>query len=132
MDRALSAIPVVGKSLSYGLYLAKNGVKQFFVPGMLFEDMGITYLGPVDGHNVPELVRTLKEAKRVRHAVLVHVITKKGKGYAPAEKNPARFHGVDPFDIATGQPLKKKQYPSYTEVFSKKMLRAGRGRTGKS
>ena len=121
MDRALSAIPVVGKSLSYGLYLAKNGVKQFFVPGMLFEDMGITYLGPVDGHNVPELVRTLKEAKRVRHAVLVHVITKKGKGYAPAEKNPARFHGVDPFDIATGQPLKKKQYPSYTEVFSKKI-----------
>ena len=121
VDRALSAIPVVGKSLSYGLYLAKNGVKQFFVPGMLFEDMGITYLGPVDGHNVPELVRTLKEAKRVRHAVLVHVITKKGKGYAPAEKNPARFHGVDPFDIATGQPLKKKQYPSYTEVFSKKI-----------
>ena len=121
VDRALSAIPVVGKSLSYGLYLAKNGVKQFFVPGMLFEDMGITYLGPVDGHNVPELVRTLKEAKRVRHAVLVHVITKKGKGYAPAEQNPARFHGVDPFDIATGQPLKKKQYPSYTEVFSKKI-----------
>ena len=121
VDRALSAIPVVGKSLSYGLYLAKNGVKQLFVPGMLFEDMGITYLGPVDGHNVPELVRTLKEAKRVRHAVLVHVITKKGKGYAPAEKNPARFHGVDPFDIATGQPLKKKQYPSYTEVFSKKI-----------
>ena len=121
VDRALSAIPVVGKSLSYGLYLAKNGVKQFFVPGMLFEDMGITYLGPVDGHNVPELVRTLKEAKRVRHAVLVHVITKKGKGYAPAEKNPARFHGVDPFDIATGQPLKKKQYPSYMEVFSKKI-----------
>ena len=121
VDRALSAIPVVGKSLSYVLYLAKNGVKQLFVPGMLFEDMGITYLGPVDGHNVPELVRTLKEAKRVRHAVLVHVITKKGKGYAPAEKNPARFHGVDPFDIATGQPLKKKQYPSYTEVFSKKI-----------
>ena len=121
VDRALSAIPVVGKSLSYGLYLATHGVKHFFVPGMLFEDMGITYLGPVDGHNVPELVRTLKEAKRVRHAVLVHVITKKGKGYAPAEKNPARFHGVDPFDIATGQPLKKKQYPSYTEVFSKKI-----------
>ena len=121
VDRALSAIPVVGKSLSYGLYLAKNGVKECFVPGMLFEDMAITYLGPVDGHNVPELVRTLKEAKRVRHAVLVHVITKKGKGYAPAEKNPARFHGVDPFDIATGQPLKKKQYPSYTEVFSKKI-----------
>lgn len=121
VDHALSSIPVVGKSMSYGLYLAKNGLKQFFVPGMLFEDMGITYLGPVDGHNVQELVQTLKEAKRVQHAVLVHVITKKGKGYAPAEKNPARFHGVDPFDIATGKPLKKKEYPSYTDVFSKKI-----------
>ena len=121
VDRALSAIPVVGKSLSYGLSLVENGATQSSGPGELSEAMGITYLGPVDGHNVPELVRTLKEAKRVRHAVLVHVITKKGKGYAPAEKNPARFHGVDPFDIATGQPLKKKQYPSYTEVFSKKI-----------
>ena len=119
VDRALSAIPVVGKSLSYGLYLAKNGVKQFFVPGMLFEDMGITYLGPVDGHNVPELVRTLKEAKRVRHAVLVHVITKKGKGYAPAEKDPAKFHGPGPFDIETGEPKEPGGPDTYTQVFSK-------------
>ena len=88
---------------------------------MLFEDMGITYLGPVDGHNVKEMVQTFKEARRVRHAVLVHVITKKGKGYAPAEKNPSRFHGVEPFDIATGKPLKEKVYPSYTDVFSKKI-----------
>lgn len=121
VDKALSSIPLVGKSLSYGLYLAKNGIKQFLVPGMLFEDMGITYLGPVDGHNVKEMVQTFKEAKRVRHAVLVHVITKKGKGYAPAEKNPSRFHGVEPFDIATGKPLKEKVYPSYTDVFSKKI-----------
>ena len=121
VDKALSSIPLVGKSLSYGLYLAKNGMKQFLVPGMLFEDMGITYLGPVDGHNVKEMVQTFKEARRVRHAVLVHVITKKGKGYAPAEKNPSRFHGVEPFDIATGKPLKEKVYPSYTDVFSKKI-----------
>ena len=121
VDKALSSIPLVGKSLSYGLYLAKNGIKQFLVPGMLFEDMGITYLGPVDGHNVKEMVQTFKEARRVRHAVLVHVITKKGKGYAPAEKNPSRFHGVEPFDIATGKPLKEKVYPSYTDVFSKKI-----------
>lgn len=121
VDRALSSIPVVGKNLSYGLYLAKNGIKQFLVPGMLFEDMGITYLGPVDGHNVKEMVQVLKEARRVRHAVLVHVITKKGKGYGPAEKNPARFHGVEPFDIATGKALKEKIYPSYTDVFSKKI-----------
>lgn len=121
VDKALSSIPLVGKSLSYGLYLAKNGIKQFLVPGMLFEDVGITYLGPVDGHNVKEMVQTFKEARRVRHAVLVHVITKKGKGYAPAEKNPSRFHGVEPFDIATGKPLKEKVYPSYTDVFSKKI-----------
>ena len=121
VDKALSSIPLVGKSLSYGLYLAKNGIKQFLVPGMLFEDMGITYLGPVDGHNVKEMVQTFKEARRVRHAVLVHVITKKGKGYAPAEKNPSRFHGVEPFDIATGKPLKEKVYPSYTDVLSKKI-----------
>ena len=121
VEKTLSAIPVIGKNLAYGLYLAKNGIKQFLVPGMLFEDMGITYLGPVDGHNVKEMVQVLKEAKRVHHAVLVHVITKKGKGYEPAEKNPARFHGVEPFDVSTGKPLKEKIYPSYTDVFSKKI-----------
>lgn len=126
VDKALSSIPVVGKSLSYGLYLAKNGIKQFLVPGMLFEDMGITYLGPVDGHNVKEMVQVFKEARRVRHAVLVHVITKKGKGYGPAEKNPSRFHGVDPFDIATGKSLKERVYPSYTDVFSKKICELGK------
>lgn len=121
VEKALRSIPVVGKPMANCLYLAKNGIKQFLVPGMLFEDMGITYLGPVDGHNVKEMVQVLREARRVRHAVLVHVITKKGKGYGPAEKNPARFHGVDPFDIATGKPLKEKIYPGYTDVFSKKI-----------
>lgn len=117
----LSSIPVIGKGVSNGIYMVKNGIKQFLVPGMLFEDMGITYLGPVDGHDVKAMVRVLKEAKRVRHAVLVHVITKKGKGYEPAERNPSRFHGVDAFDIATGKSLKEKIYPSYTDVFSGKI-----------
>ena len=119
--KGLSSIPFIGKGLSNGLYTVKNLIKQLFVPGMLFEDMGITYLGPVDGHNVKEMIRVFKEAKRVRHAVLVHVLTKKGKGYEPAEKNPARFHGVEPFDIATGKPLKEKKYPSYTDIFSDKI-----------
>ena len=79
----------------------KSGIKQLFVPGMFFEDMGITYLGPVDGHDVRRLVRVLHEARRVNHAVLVHVITKKGKGYGPAEENPSRFHGTGPFEIET-------------------------------
>ena len=121
--KGLSSIPFIGKGLSNGLYTVKNLIKQLFVPGMLFEDMGITYLGPVDGHNVKEMIRVFKEAKRVRHAVLVHVLTKKGKGYEPAEKNPARFHGVEPFDIATGKPLKEKKYPSYTDIFPKRSVR---------
>ena len=88
---------------------------------MLFENMGVTYLGPVDGHDIKTMVKTFKEARRMDHAVLVHVLTKKGKGYAPAEKNPSRFHGIDPFDIATGKSLKEKVYPTYTDVFSKKI-----------
>ena len=121
VEKALDAIPLVGAGLKNSVYMLKNGIKQFVVPGMLFEDMGITYLGPVDGHDVKAMVRVLKEAKRVRHAVVVHVITKKGKGYGPAEENPARFHGVDAFDVATGKSIKEKKYPSYTDVFSEKM-----------
>ena len=121
VERTLRSVPVIGKAMVNGLFLAKNGIKQFLVPGMLFEDMGITYLGPVDGHNVEEMVQVLKEARRVRHAVLVHVVTTKGKGYGPAEQNPSRFHGVDPFDIETGKPLKEKQFPGYTDVFSEKL-----------
>lgn len=121
VEKTLNSIPVVGKGISNGLYMVKNGIKQFLVPGMLFEDMGITYLGPVDGHDVSAMVQILKEAKRVRHAVLVHVITKKGKGYGPAENNPARFHGVDAFDVMTGKSVKEKIYPSYTDVFSGKI-----------
>ena len=121
VEHALNAIPGVGKSIATGVSMVKNSIKQFFVPGMLFEDMGITYLGPVDGHDVNAMVQVLTEAKRMQKAVLVHVITKKGKGYGPAEKNPSRFHGVDAFDVVTGKSLKEKTYPSYTDVFSEKM-----------
>ena len=121
VEHALNAIPGVGKSIATGVSMVKNSIKQFFVPGMLFEDMGITYLGPVDGHDVNAMVQVLTEAKRMQKSVLVHVITKKGKGYGPAEKNPSRFHGVDAFDVVTGKSLKEKTYPSYTDVFSEKM-----------
>lgn len=115
----LSRIPVVGDSLIEKISRTKNGIKQLLIPGMLFENMGITYLGPVDGHNVKALSRAFREAKKLDHTVLVHVITQKGKGYAPAERNPSRFHGVEPFDILTGEPKKTKKNPSYTDVFSK-------------
>ena len=85
--------------------------------------MGITYLGPVDGHNIKALTRTLREAKNLDHTVLVHVITKKGKGYAPAEKNPSKFRGVEPFNILTGRPKNEKKNLSYTDVFSKTICR---------
>lgn len=118
---ALDRIPVVGAPMIDKIKRTKNSIKQLFIPGMLFENMGITYLGPVDGHNIAQLCKVFREAKKLDHAVLVHVLTKKGKGYKPAEKNPSRFHGVDPFDVATGKSLKEKQYPSYTEVFSRKL-----------
>ena len=95
----LERIPVVGGRMIDKIKRTKNSIKQLFIPGMLFENMGITYLGPVDGHNIPALCKVLKEAQKLDHAVLVHVLTKKGKGYEPAEKNPAHFHGVSPFDI---------------------------------
>ena len=121
----LERIPVVGGRMIDKIKRTNNSIKQLFIPGMLFENMGITYLGPVDGHNIPALCKVLKEAQKLDHAVLVHVLTKKGKGYEPAEKNPAHFHGVSPFDIKTGKPLAEKKYPTYTDVFSKKLCQLG-------
>ncbi len=121
----LERIPVLGDHMIDRIKRTKNSIKQLFIPGMLFENMGITYLGPVDGHNIPELCKVFREAQKLDHAVLVHVLTKKGKGYVPAEKNPAAFHGVSPFDVKTGKPLTEKKYPTYTDVFSKKLCQLG-------
>ena len=121
VSETLLKVPVVGASLVEQISRTKDSIKQLVIPGMLFENMGVTYLGPVDGHDIKAMVKTFREARRMDHAVLVHVLTKKGKGYAPAEKNPSRFHGIDPFDIATGKSLKEKVYPTYTDVFSKEI-----------
>ncbi len=104
---------------------AKSSFKQLVVPGMFFEDMGITYLGPVDGHNIPEMVHMLKEARKVKKAVMVHVITQKGRGYVPAERHPARFHGAEPFDIETGIPSSPRTKANYTDIFSTVMCKLG-------
>lgn len=104
---------------------AKSSFKHLVVPGMFFEDMGITYLGPVDGHNIPEMVHMLKEARKVKKAVLVHVITQKGRGYTPAERHPARFHGAEPFDIETGIPSAPRMKANYTDIFSTVMCKLG-------
>ncbi len=104
---------------------AKSSFKHLVVPGMFFEDMGITYLGPVDGHNIPEMVHMLREARKVKKAVLVHVITQKGRGYTPAERHPARFHGAEPFDIETGIPSAPRMKANYTDIFSTVMCKLG-------
>ena len=104
---------------------AKSSFKQLIVPGMFFEDMGVTYLGPVDGHDIRAMVRMLGEAKKIKGAVLVHVITQKGRGYGPAERHPARFHGAEPFDIETGIPSKPRNKANYTDVFSTVMCKLG-------
>ncbi len=103
----------------------KSTVKQLVIPGMFFEDMGVTYLGPVDGHDINGLVKVIQDAKRVQGAVLVHVLTQKGKGYEPAERHPARFHGAEPFDIKTGIPSKPRTAANYTDIFSTVMCKLG-------
>ena len=104
---------------------AKSSFKQLVIPGMFFEDMGITYLGPVDGHDISALTKVLKEAKRVKGCVMVHVLTQKGKGYGPAERHPARFHGAEPFDIETGIPSHPRTTANYTDIFSTVMCKLG-------
>ncbi|MDO4188936.1 MAG: 1-deoxy-D-xylulose-5-phosphate synthase [Lachnospiraceae bacterium] len=125
LENALNKVPggdgVVSKLKKY-----KSGVKQIFVPnGMFFEDMGITYLGPVDGHNVSEMVKVFNEAKKIKKCVMVHVITKKGKGYEIAERLPARFHGAEPFDIETGLPKNNRTVANYQDIFSTVMFKLG-------
>ena len=126
VETVVGSIPVGGEKLVKHMRKTKSSIKQLFVPGMFFEDMGIKYLGPVDGHNLKALCRAFKEAKRVKGPVLLHVLTRKGKGYLPAEQDPSKFHGTGPFDIATGEPLTKSAKDSYTDVFSKVMLDLGK------
>ncbi len=114
-----------GDTLVNRIRRAKSSFKQLVIPGMLFEDMGITYLGPVDGHDMEGLVQVIQEAKRVKGAVMIHAITQKGKGFAPAERHPARFHGAEPFNVETGLPSRPRTEANYTDVFSTVMCKLG-------
>lgn len=122
MENTLNQLPGVGKVIVERLKRSKDAIKYFMLPSMFFEDMGLTYIGPIDGHNINQMTEAFKVAARAKKAVVVHVLTKKGKGYSPAEKHPARFHGVEPFDMANGQPMRKLKDNSYTKVFSDAML----------
>ncbi len=125
VTNALNKIPVYGERIVKHIHKTKNGIKQLFIPGMLFEEMGLTYLGPVDGHNIRQMCRVFQEAKKLDETVIVHVITKKGKGYTPAERYPAKFHGAEPFEIETGRPKRKKEKPNYTDIFAAVMKKIG-------
>ena len=117
---SLKKIPVYGDKIVSHVQKAKSGIKQLFLPGMKFEDMGITYLGPVDGHDIGKLCKLFKIAKKMHTSVIVHVITEKGRGYELARLKPEKFHGVSPFDVVTGKPVAAAK-TSYTEVFSRKI-----------
>ncbi len=121
----LKDMPKYGDQMVKFIRRAKNSFKQLVIPGMFFEDMGITYLGPVDGHNIGQMVRVFQEAKKIKKSVLIHVITEKGKGYEPAERHPARFHGAEPFDVETGLPLRSRTKANYTDIFSTVMTKLG-------
>lgn len=124
VTKALNRIPGIGPGMVDAMRKTKSSIKQIIIPGMLFEDMGLTYLGPVDGHNIPQLIKTFQEAKRFEGPILVHVLTQKGCGYEPAMRHPARFHGAGPFDVKTGLPVGKSN-PTYTDVFSTVMRKMG-------
>ena len=124
VTNALKKIPKVGDGMVDALHKTKNSIKQLVIPGMLFENMGLTYLGPVDGHDMRQLGKVLQEAKRKQGPVLIHVLTEKGRGYEPAMRHPARFHGAAPYEVETGLP-KSNGNPSYTDIFSTVMRKFG-------
>lgn len=119
--KVIIKIPVVGKPFVKIVQRVKRSIKQLIIPKMFFEDIGFTYLGPVDGHNIEQLQNIMQLSKQVEAPVLIHVLTKKGKGYKIAEENPDKFHATSPFDIETGKPKKEKK-PDYSKVFGEKIV----------
>ena len=122
---SLNKIPVYGDRMVERIRRTKSGIKQLFIPGMFFEEMGIIYLGPVDGGDMKGIMKLLREASHIDGPVLVHVMTHKGAGYPPAERHPARFHGTEPFEIETGLPKHKRTTANYTDIFSTVMRKLG-------
>jgi 1-deoxy-D-xylulose-5-phosphate synthase len=123
-EHFVSRVPLVGNKMIESTEKIKGGLKYLIVPGMIFEELGFTYLGPVDGHNIKAISTLLKQADKLNGPVLVHVVTEKGKGYHYAEEAPEVFHGIGPFDLSNGLPLKKKKATSYTDIFGATLLKA--------
>ena len=121
LKKQISSVPVIGKPMVVGIQRIKRAIKQLVIHKMFFEDIGFTYFGPVDGHNIEELESILKTSKQVNGPVLIHVLTKKGKGYKFAEKNPDKFHAISPFNIENGE-LKTPKEKDYSKVFGEKIV----------
>lgn len=122
VESALRSVPRIGNQLAERIKRSKDSLKRLVVPGMLFEDMGLTYLGPIDGHNIEQMINTFQNAKRMNEAVIVHVITQKGRGYRHAEKNPSLYHGVEPFEVKNGVG-KRGKTETYTKIFGEVCVR---------
>ena len=123
LDTAVRRIPAIGGTLANSADRMKMAIKYSLVPGVLFEELGFTYLGPVDGHDINALISVMERAKKMKGPVLMHVLTQKGKGYVHAEEKPAFFHGVGPFDLENGKPQSSKKAPSYTEIFGNTLVK---------
>jgi len=119
--KIIRRVPIIGKPFVRLVQKTKKSIKQFIIPKMYFEDIGFTYLGPVDGHDIEKLESILSVSKRITGPVLIHVLTKKGKGYKIAEENADKFHATGPFDLKTGKPLKKKK-DDYSKIFGNKLV----------
>ena len=117
--------PSLSKHARIAARKLREGIKNFVIPSLFFEELGLTYIGPIDGHNISSLIETLSSVKKIKEPVLVHVLTEKGRGYEPARNNLPLFHGLGPFDIETGEPKKRTELPTYTEVFGKKICEIG-------
>ncbi len=122
LDVLLKSLPVVGGRLRKVAERVKDGVKHLVLPRNVFEELGFLYLGPLDGHDLSQLIPTLERAAQVDGPVLLHVVTQKGKGFHPAEAAPAKFHGPGPFDVVSGQFVKKTQAPSYSQVVADTLI----------
>ncbi|WP_432400773.1 1-deoxy-D-xylulose-5-phosphate synthase [Wukongibacter sp. M2B1] len=129
VEQILSKIPAIGKSVVKTAHKAKDTIKYFFVSGMLFEELGFTYIGPIDGHDIREIAGVLKRARKMKGPVLIHAITKKGKGYGFAEKHPDKYHGINPFDIKTGKKLSKSNGQTYSQIFGKTLVELAKKNT---
>jgi len=126
VNKFLQSMPFCGKWAKNFIETAKTQLKYLLLPGVLFEELGFKYYGPIDGHDLGQLIGMFENVKSINRPVLVHVRTEKGKGYEPAMRRPMKFHGVEPFDKKTGKPLNTQNHPTYTDVFAKKILELGR------